>query len=169
MIETERLVMRPFEEADVEEAFRWFGDPEVMRFIVSGVHASRERTRAWIVEYRAHQLRHGFSKWAIVERESGRLIGDSGLVSLPGFGIELGYRLARPWWGRGLATEAASAWVRAAFEVHRLERIGAFAHPEHAASHRVLAKLGFRFEERRAVLGMDALVFALDRPGARAQ
>ena len=156
--------MRPFEEGDVEEAFGWFGDSEVMRFIVSGAHESREQTRLRIESYRAHQAQHGFSKWVLIERESGRLIGDAGLMSLEGFGIELGYRLARTWWGRGLATEAAAAWVRAGFDTHRLRRIAAFAHPANTASHRVLVKLGFTPRGRGAVLGMDALLFALEPP-----
>ena len=72
MIETGRLLLRPFEVADVEEAFGWFGDPVAMRFTASGPDASLEQTRVRIEGYRAHQVQHGFSKWLIVERASGR-------------------------------------------------------------------------------------------------
>jgi len=76
--------------------------------------------------------------------------------------IDLGFRFAHQYWGRGLATETASAWVRAAFDEFRLNRLGAFVHPENVASIRVLEKVGFREERREKVMGMDAVVFSLD-------
>lgn len=162
MIETARLTLRPFEDADVEEAFQWFGDPTVMRFTPSGPDRSLEQTMARLVSYRTHQARHGFSKWIIVDRSSSRAIGDSGLLVLDEYGwIDLGFRLSRPHWGKGVATEAASAWVRAAFETHHLIEVGAFTHPDNAASLRVLDKLGFRRVRQGTVMGMDSIVFAL--------
>src|SRR5260370_32150051 len=68
---------------------------------------------------------------------------------------------ARPYWGRGLATEGASAWVRAAFVNFELDRLTAFAHPENLASLRVLEKLHLRSMGHDRVLGMESLVFSL--------
>jgi|SRR5215472_8995684 len=114
-IETERLILRPFEVADSETAFAWFGDPVVMRFTPSGPDPSIEHTEARVGKYREHQSAHGFSKWIILERHNKLPIGDSGLLLLPEYGwIDLGFRLAQPKWGKGFATEAASAWVRTA-------------------------------------------------------
>ena len=162
MIETPRLILRPFEETDIEEAFGWFGYSTVMQFTPAGPDKSLEQTKLRIRDYQAHQAAHGFSKWVMVERSSSRLIGDSGLFVLEEYGwVDLGFRLARMFWGKGLATEAASAWTHAAFEDYQLSELGAFSHPDNVASMRVLEKLGFRPIRQAAVMGMEAVMFTL--------
>lgn len=162
-METERLILRPFQLADVEAAFGWFGDPAVMRFTPSGSDASIEQTEVRLAKYREHQIAHGFSKWIILDRRRKLAIGDSGLFLLPEYGwIDFGFRLAQPYWGKGLATEAASAWVRAAFCELHLERLTAIVHPQNVASILVLAKLRFREDRCDTVLGMNSIIFSLD-------
>lgn len=162
-IETERLILRPFETSDAEAAFGWFGDPLVMRFTPTGPDKNIEQTEARLRLFMEHQKAHGFSKWLILDRASGVAIGDSGLLVLKDYGwVDLGFRFAKPYWGKGLATEVASAWVHAAFEELGLTRLGAFANPENRASIRVLEKLGFKVERRGMVFGMDAIVFSLE-------
>jgi len=115
-IETSRLILRPFESSDVEAAFAWFGDPIVMRFTPTGPDTSLDQTKARLTSYQEHQTTHGFSKWIILDRRLGCAIGDSGLLELREYAcIDLGFRLVQRYWGKGLATEAASAWVHAAF------------------------------------------------------
>jgi RimJ/RimL family protein N-acetyltransferase len=161
VIETERLRLSPFTVEDVEAAFRWFGDPEVMRFVPGGPDPSIEATRGRVERYRQHQAVHGFSKWVIRQRESAEPIGDSGLVVLDGSeAVDLGFRLGRPYWGRGLATEAATAWLHAAFVDLGLRQLTAFTHPGNVASVRVLRKVAFSLTGARQVLGMDALTFS---------
>ena len=75
--------------------------------------------------------------------------------------IDLGFRLAQPYWGKGLATEAASGWVRAAVDDFHIDRLTAFVHPENVASIRVLEKLGFRAERRYTIMGMNSILFSL--------
>jgi len=162
-IETNRLILRPFELSDAEAAFGWFGDPVVMRFTPTGPLKSIEETNTRLAFFMDHQKAHGFSKWLVLDRSSGVAIGDSGLLVFQDYGwIDLGFRFAQQCWGKGLATEAASAWVRAAFDEFRLNRLGTFVHPENAASIRVLEKMGFRQERRDTVMGMDSIVFSLD-------
>jgi RimJ/RimL family protein N-acetyltransferase len=162
-IETARLVLRPFQPSDVEAAFTWFGDPVVMQFTVTGPDPSIEDTRRRLAYFAEHQQAHGFSKWVILKADSGRAIGDSGLLVLEEYGwVDLGFRLGQPYWGQGLATEAASAWVRVALGELQLERLGAFVHPRNAASIRILEKLGFHVERRDIVMGMDSIVFSLN-------
>ena len=97
-----------------------------------------------------------------MERPSGRAIGDSGLLKLEDQGwIDLGFRLAQPYWGKGLATEAASAWVRAAFDEFHIDRLTAFVHPENVASIRVLEKLRFHADRRETIMGMNSILFSL--------
>ncbi len=165
-LETSRLILRPFQSGDVEAAFGWFGDPVVMRFTPTGPDTSVDQTKARLANYQAHQTKHGFSKWIILERPSGRAIGDSGLLKLEDQGwIDLGFRLAQPYWGKGLATEAASAssaWVRAAFDDFHIDRVTALVHPENVASIRVLEKLRFQRVRRDTIMGMKSIVYSLD-------
>jgi len=103
-----------------------------------------------------------------VDRSTGRPIGDSGLIELQDYGwVNLGFRLAQPYWGKGLATEAAKAWVRAAFDELSLDRLTALVHPENAASIRVVAKLRFRVERQDTIMGMNSILFALDAKAGR--
>ena len=162
LIETRRLILRPFESDDVEAAFAWFGDPIVMRFTPSGPDTSIEQTDARLANYQEHQAEHGFSKWIVLDRHLDRPIGDSGLLVLQEYGwIDLGFRLAQPYWGQGLATEAACAWVRAAFDDFHIDRLTAFVQPENVASIRVLQKLGFHAERRDTIMGTNSIVFSL--------
>jgi [ribosomal protein S5]-alanine N-acetyltransferase len=167
-LETSRLILRPFESGDVEAAFGWFGDPIVMRFTPTGPDTSIDQTKARLANYQQHQITHGFSKWIILERPSGRAIGDSGLLKMQELGwIDLGFRLAQPYWGKGLATEAASAWVRAAFDDFHVDRLTALVHPENVASIRVLEKLRFQPERRDTIMGMKSIVYSLDAKEVR--
>jgi RimJ/RimL family protein N-acetyltransferase len=162
-IETPRLRSRPFVPDDAEAAFGWLGDPDVMRFIPTGPDGSVMDTRQRIAAYIEHQSVHGFSKWIICERGSQKPIGDSGLIIFPDSGkIDLGFRFSKPCWASGFATEIASAWIHAAFVDFQLDRLTAFAHPQNAASLRVLEKVGFRATGQEQVMGMDAITFFLD-------
>jgi RimJ/RimL family protein N-acetyltransferase len=98
----------------------------------------------------------------ILDRISREPIGDIGLMHVPEYGwIDFGYRLAQPFWGKGLATEAASAWLDKAFGELQLDRLVAFSHPNNSASIKVLRKLGFSEERRDTIMGMDSLVFLI--------
>jgi RimJ/RimL family protein N-acetyltransferase len=161
-IETARTRLRPLEETDAEEAFAWFSDPEVMRYIPRGADAALDDTRSRIAGYRQHQTQFGFSKHLIIHRESGRPIGDAGLFHMSdGHRIELGYRLARPWWGAGYATEVARAWLDWCSERLKGRTLWADAHPDNTRSRQVLAKLGFTCSHQEPVLGMPMLIFWL--------
>ena len=135
-----------------------------MRYIMDGADKTIEDTRKVPDRYIEHQEKYGFSKWAAELRETGELVGDSGLLLLEeGPDFELGYRLAREHWGQGLATECGRAWVQAAFSRFRLERVVAFAHPENAALIRVMDKLGMGFERHGRFYGMDSVLYSTDR------
>lgn len=159
-IETERTWLRPFEESDAEEAFAWFSDPDVMRFIPGGPDVALEDTRRRIAGYREHQARHGFSKRLIIHRETGKAIGDFGLYHLPdGKRIELGFRFAKPYWGAGYAVEVGREWLEW-FDTHLAgESLFADVHSDHVTSQRVLSKLGFKPSHSELVLGMSMMIY----------
>jgi len=193
LIETQRLLLRPFEGDDAVAAHAWFGDPVVMKYTPSGPDASLAVTRERLARYEAHQARHGFSKWLVFERSSGQAIGDAGLLVLEGDGrpdrwrglgddgaaadhpvepdarrgplIDLGYRFQRSSWRKGYATEVGAAWVSVAFGSLGLDRLDAFVHPDNLASMKVLERLGFLDDCQDRVQGMPAVCFSLHRRG----
>jgi RimJ/RimL family protein N-acetyltransferase len=165
-IVTERLELRALRLDDAAVLFRdVYGDAEVMRWVAGGPVADLATAEAAIQRFMAHQRTRGFGWWAVVERATGRLVGDAGLYSYEdrGPGVEVGYTLARHAWGRGLATEAATASLRAAFGPLGLDRVLAVARPENAASLRVLEKAGMGRDGRTEYLGHEHVRFVAHR------
>ncbi len=157
MLITARLLMRPFTIADAPAVHGVYSDPEVMRYVGNGAVSSLAATEKMLRDYVDHQRRRGYSFWAVVHRESGELIGDAGLYG--GDEVELGYTLARARWGCGYATEAARAWLDAAFGAHRLREVVALAEPGNPASGRVLEKVGMTRAGTRVAYGREHLVY----------
>lgn len=161
-LQTARTLLRPFSTNYAEEAFTWFGDPEVMKFTPSGPDESVDATLERIRHYLEHQAQYGFAKWIILERGSGKPIGDAGpMYCSECRRFELGYRLSPNYWNKGLATEVASAWVQHGVQVFGLNDLMAFTHPDNLASVRVLEKVGFRFSHRAFLMRMPSRIFIL--------
>ncbi len=143
--ETERVLIRPLSLNDLSSVTEILGDPEVMKHSVRGVcdEAAARKFIEWCLScYKSH----GVGPWALVEKESLDLIGFCG-VGPERVGdteeINLGYRLARRFWGAGLATESACAALAYAFEVKAFRSVVVMIEPEHVASMRVAEKAGF--------------------------
>ncbi len=161
---TARARLRPFSLEDAEQAHRVFGDAEVMRFASGEPDPDVSATRQRLARYAALQADRGFSKWAAWSRDSLEYVGDAGLTVLGETGeIELGYRLGREHWGRGLATELAQAWLVYALDKLCLGRIVAFADPRNPASVRVMEKIGMTFVRRDHLTGIDCVVYEAKR------
>ena len=161
MIETERLVLRRFVPEELDELVRLRADPEVMRYIGE---QSREKVEQRLQYYISHYEPHGFGMWAVVHKDEGKMIGWCGLVFLDGTPeVEVGYGVAREYWGQGLMTEAARASLRYGFEKVGLERIVAVAMPENLASRRIMEKLGMRYEKKVFHYGHDLVYYAVGR------
>jgi ribosomal-protein-alanine N-acetyltransferase len=163
-IETERLTIRAFlPEADAEAMLAVYGDPEVMRFIPGGAFRGIGTVRARLESYASRSSRRGFSSWALVERESGRLIGDAGFgIFQPTGDIELGYTLARDSWGRGYATEAAGACLAAGLAHLRAPRIIALVDEENLPSLRVAERIGMTRLETIEAYRRPHILFAAE-------
>src|SRR3954464_5238639 len=162
-MDTPRLELRPFSTDDAPAAHRVYSDPDVMRYVATGPLAEESMTVRLLQDYSAHQREWGYSFWAVVERASGTLIGDAGLYRTPAGEVELGYTLGKPWWGRGYATEAAGAWLEAAFSQLGISEVVALAEPANAASLRVLEKLGMTRAGERTAFGRAHAVFRVRR------
>lgn len=146
LIVTDRLRIDSFDpDADAPAAARIYADPVVMRHVAGGAHVSQAQTAALLAEYARQQDESGYSYWAVRRRADGQLIGDCGVYPIEGRGpeIELGFTFAAGCWGQGLATEAARACITYAYDELGIAELRALVVPEHAASRRVLEKLGF--------------------------
>jgi RimJ/RimL family protein N-acetyltransferase len=145
-IETRRLRLRVFEPADVDALAEVNSDPEVMSHTGDGNPVSHEETEKRLRAYIEHWRQHGFGLRAAIHKRDHAFIGFCGLQFVAGTQeIEVGFRLAKQYWGRGLATEATTAVIRHGFEVLGLNRIIGLAHPANVASQRVLEKSGLTY------------------------
>ena len=153
-LETARLRLRMFTPEDAGELARITRDPEVMRYIGEGKPLTWEETEYNLSTIIRAFRRRGFGRWAMVHKAGGRLLGYCGFSTLDeSVGVELVYMLARPCWGMGLASEAARASVRYAFEALGLDSLAALTMPGNTRSRQVLEKLGMRHESDREVCG----------------
>jgi ribosomal-protein-alanine N-acetyltransferase len=163
---TARLLLRRADEADLDDyCRRIYCDPSVMRMLPGRVALSLEearvRARTNLIE---HWVRHGFGPWLIILLESRHVIGHCGLRFWPDSpDVEVLYALEHDAWGRGYATEAGSAAVRAAFDELELDRLIAGADAENAASRHVLDKLGLRPWQRRDFHGLTLEMYEMSR------
>jgi ribosomal-protein-alanine N-acetyltransferase len=162
-IETARLRLRPLAEDDIQVwASQLYADPDVTRYLPGSNASPIERTERLYKHFTEHWPRYGFGEWAVTDRESGDFLGQCGLNHIDNISeTEIDYALAKPAWGRGLATEAAGAAVRFAFETAGLTRLIGFVIPEHIASRRVLERLGFAFETDTHYWGVDLVRYGL--------
>lgn len=145
-LETPRLILRPWREADRDGFAAMNADLEVMRFFPKPLdRAESDAKFDWLV---ARWARDGFS-FGAVELKGCGLIGFTGLhrAQWPPHlvdCVEIGWRLARPAWGNGYATEAARAWMGLGFGPLGLDEIVSFAVVGNHASRAVMERLGMR-------------------------
>ncbi|MGK5543967.1 GNAT family N-acetyltransferase [Streptomyces sp. URMC 127] len=148
---TPRLTLRRWRADDLEPMAAINADPEVMRWVGDGSVQDRERTSAAIASWEREWEERGVGLFAVEVRQSRRLAGFAGL-SVPFYlpeilpAVEIGWRLGRPFWGRGLATEAARAVLDFAFRDRGLARVVSVHTTGNDASAAVMRKLGMRRE-----------------------
>ena len=144
ILETERLILRTWTYADAERLFEICSDAETMLHIgdrkpYETIEIAREFLN-WAIPY---QLKNGFCRWAVVEKTSGEIVGSCGFARLATEEVEFGYLFARESWGKGFATEAASACLKHGYEKIGLTGIIALTDLDHEKSQNVLRKIGF--------------------------
>jgi RimJ/RimL family protein N-acetyltransferase len=155
-LRTPRLLLRAWRDSDREPFAAMNADPEVMRWFPSTY--TREQSDAGVDRFLAHHETHGFTAWALEvvdsERGAAEFVGFLGLVEPtfdPPFAhadpcVEIGYRVARPWWGMGLATEAGRVALDFAFEQAGLAEVVSFTVPPNLRSQAVMQRLGMRYD-----------------------
>ena len=160
-LRTSRLTLRSFEDADLDAFAAIHGDEEATRFI--GGVKTRAETWLKIAGYQGHWVLRGYGQWAVVERESSRLVGRCGLWNPEGWPeLEVGWTLSREVWGRGYATEAGAAAIDWARSSLGLTRIASCIVPGNSPSVAVAARLGMTFDRMDSFPGGDeAAVYAM--------
>jgi RimJ/RimL family protein N-acetyltransferase len=150
VLETERMLLRRFTEADAGLLAALYGDPLVMRFITLQPPSLADVQSRILPEYlREYQdLADGLGSFAAIEKETGQMAGRFSLKPANSYGLtggtELGYRLHPVFWGRGLATEGARAMIGLAFGRLHLDRVVATMMADNIGSWRVSEKCGMR-------------------------
>ena len=168
-LETERLILRRWRDEDLDALAAMNADPEVMRYIGDGHVQDRTETADIFARMRARWDEYGFGRWAVERKDGGTVIGFAGLSfprSFPDVATipEIGWRLARPYWGKGYATEAAIASRDDFFRTFPYDQIISLAYDGNVASIHVMEKLGFRRDgETHDAGGRLVLVHRLDR------
>jgi len=168
VIATERLILRRFELADLDEFAPVMANAEVMHFSKSGPWTC-ERTQRFLeeclVDYSPE--RWGYGRLAVVYKGDNRLIGLAGLARFDDIDgspeVEIGYRLHPDYWGRGLGTEAAAATRDHGFEDLGMTRLISLIQPENVASIRVAEKIGMTCEKEFRMWDLDLLLYAISR------
>jgi len=169
-IKTERLTLRMFREADLDDYAEICADAEVMRFLGEGRPLSRADAWRQMAMILGHWQLRGYGPWAVEERESGRIIGRIGFFNPEGWpGFELGWVLGTAWHGRGYATEGAKAALRYAFEVMNREKIISLIQPANTASIRVAVRLGECLEGESEVFGKKVLIYGIHQEAWRSK
>ena len=143
---TPRLILRPYDEADVDALYAIQGDRDYMRY--THWSESREACATWLRQYVEAEPQVGFAPWTLVHRDDRRIVGWGGLnidPDAPAWGPEVSYFIHAAYQGRGLATELVMASLDHGLTELSLPTIAAFARPDNAASARVLERCGFAF------------------------
>ena len=167
-LETERLWLRRWRPDDLERLVALYSDPLVVRYINREGGPLPHQVSVDTFESFVRQWEElGFGPWAVVEKASGRWIGELGLNELPDWPgpdrIEVGWELDPSVWGRGLATEGGRAAVGYGFEVVGLERIISVTVPANAASRRVMDKCGLSYQGEQEYRHTTVVWYAVDR------
>jgi len=172
MIETERLILRPWREDDLDALARMCGDPEVM--VDYPAPQTRNECAERLLRYQTTFRQYGYTRWLLEARDDRRFIGYTGIQ--PVFAdhplrnrssdkptVEIGWRLVRSAWGQGLASEAARASLADGFSRHRFREVLSYTTPQNARSQAVMRRIGLvRAAEKDFVdsSGNSNIVFA---------
>ena len=161
-IETDRLILRKFTLEDAEEAFHMNNDPEVMKYIIGERFKSVDEVKEMIKKnVFGDYEKHGYGRMAITLKPSNKFIGFTGLKYNDDFKeVDLGYRLMRKYWGKGIATESSLPFMNYGFNQLGLKRIVALAFEGNIGSIKIMKKVGMIFEKYMVIDGHELVCYA---------
>jgi RimJ/RimL family protein N-acetyltransferase len=154
ILDTERLVLREFEERDAQNLFDLNADSDVIRYTGDPPFSSVLDARKFIRNYDQYE-RYGYGRWAVLLKPEEKFIGWCGLKMNEIHEVDIGYRFFKKFWNLGFATEAATACLKYGFEHLQLGSIIGRSAKENHASIRVLEKIGLRYWKDDTCKGME--------------
>jgi ribosomal-protein-alanine N-acetyltransferase len=164
MLETERLIFRKFTPGDLDALVEMRSDPEVNKYLGGTRLQNPEAIARRMQVYMDSCDRNGFGACAMIWKETGEMIGWSGLMPLEETGeTEVGYGMKKEFWGKGIGYECAMAWLRYGFEKAGLDRIVAIAVPENTGSRRIMEKCGMHYEKTAEHYGEACVFYVISR------
>lgn len=160
ILETKRLALRKWTNADCDALYEILRDAPVARFIADGKPFTREEVKEFLAWAERYERANGFCRWKVIEKSSGATIGSCGFARpFDSDEIELGFLFAQNRWGRGFASEIAAAAVDYGFKKLGFHEIIAMTDLENTASQKVLEKIGFVSRGIEAIGGEKSLVY----------
>jgi ribosomal-protein-alanine N-acetyltransferase len=167
-IKTNRLCLRRFGKKDLDAYSRIMGDREVGRWFPKGDGYTREEAERSLNNIVDHWMKHGFGIWAMTDKEKEALLGRCGLnLIVETSEVELDFVVVRDCWGRGYATEAATAALEFGFGILKLDRIIALSKPENTASRRVIEKMGMTYRKEAEYWGIVCTYYDISKADYR--
>jgi ribosomal-protein-alanine N-acetyltransferase len=163
-VRTLRLILRPLSSGDIGVLHSIYQVEGVLRFFPNPLAPSIEKVERFISLQQTHWEKHGYGNWGLLPDGETEIIGWAGLQYLPELDeTEVGFLLARPFWGKGYATEAAQASLHLGFTDLDLDYIIALVHPDNLASQRVIEKCGMAYQYSIRLWGIDLMRFRVSR------
>ncbi len=159
LFETNRLILRHWEKEDAEQLFEICGNADVMAYVGDGKpFENMERTEKFLDWVQKYQKENGFCRWAVIEKDSEKIVGSCGFARLENGEIDFGYLFAKDTWGKSYATEAGLKCVKYGLNKLKFAKIVAMVDVENMPSKRVLEKIGFKSPRiERTEIGEDLI------------
>ncbi len=153
-LETDRLLLRPFEKSDAEALFDMDKNPEVHNYLWQKPLTDIQEVYDYIEMVQKQYRDHNIGRFSAIIKETGELIGWTGIKYVTGHVengntnfFDYGYRLNQKFWNKGYATEASKAWLKHGFNEMKIDKINAYTHAKNGASNHILQKVGMKFME----------------------
>ncbi len=145
ILQTPRLILREFHLEDVENFYELNRNPNVIKFTGDSSFQSISEAEEFLRNYDDYK-RNGYGRWAVMEKDSGEFLGWCGL-KFDGKETDIGFRFFEKYWNKGFATESAKACLEYGFNKLNLNEIFGRAMKDNLGSHKVLEKIGLKFDQ----------------------
>ncbi|EYE88157.1 acetyltransferase [Fervidicella metallireducens AeB] len=164
-INTKRLVMRQFQDDDINQYISIMTNPNVTQYLGNRKNKTSAEVLGIMEKFKKLWSENGYGVWAVIEKSSGKIIGHCGYMTVEEYGeVELLYAFDENYWGKGFATEAAKAAIEYASLHYNWTKIIAMAYSGNAASNHILKKLGFWYDKEITLHGGRLKLYSFNLP-----
>ncbi len=154
ILESQRLIYRPFELSDAQALFEMDSNPNVHKYLWQKPTLDIDESIQIIEMLQKQYKENGIGRFATILKETGEFIGWTGIKFVndhiengnTNF-YDYGYRLNEKFWNKGYASEATKIWLDYGFNEMNINEMNAYTHSENGASNHILSKSGFQFIE----------------------